>query len=94
MSEYVIVRKEPTSEMCRAGAPVTHKGDAEAIYVAMISASSLPVSLEEIVEVLETIAQWAEHTGQSDYDQKDAIERLDICRNLARAALAKARGET
>jgi hypothetical protein len=49
---------------------------------------------QQLVEALEKIGEWATHTGKSEYDSKDAIERLNICKELARAALASAKGTT
>jgi hypothetical protein len=53
----------------------------------------LAASAPDLAEALAKISEWAEHTGRAEYDQKDAIERLNICKELARSALARVRGQ-
>ncbi len=54
-------------------------------------ACSLTSSRSEIArlkEALEKIAEWAQHTGRAEYDKGDAMERLNINREIARSALS------
>ncbi len=54
----------------------------------------LIASAPDLAEALEKISEWAEHTGNADCDRKDAFDRLTVCKELARSALARARGQT
>lgn len=75
---YVIVRREPSTEMMEAAqvADMNHGDfeewmvydgeDVKRVYSAMLSASSPPVSLEEIVEVLKVVDNDVRHHLRSD----------------------------
>jgi hypothetical protein len=52
--------------------------------------ANLIIAAPDMYDVLQKIAEWAEPTGVEGLDQKDALERLNICRVLALEVLGKA----
>lgn len=92
---YVIVPKEPTEQMCRAGEECDGSSNSgpwldggykpenvELIFKAMISASPSPITLEEIVEVLGTIAVYADDIPESWDDNHQVVTACGHFRKL------------
>jgi hypothetical protein len=106
---YVITWKEPAPEMCRAGERIlgahncTSDVFADDLFRAMLSASACPVSLDEIVGVLEPFALgWDIATGNSEVVKKLSLGQLGALAanevsgvhfQLARSLLHRLKGE-
>lgn len=91
---FVIVPKVPTDEMIAAGTPANQHTEwpAEVVYAEMLDASPPPVSLEEIVEVLETALNWMPIGFASTSRPGSAGDhnaRVDAAREKVRSLLAR-----